>query len=130
MPNKNIFILPVGRIACTNHINTLDPEKKWRITVEPFVKKRTLDQNAFYHGVSLKLICEHTGYELDDMKMYLCGKFFGWAEYEMMGEKRKKPIKTTSQLNVEEFTFLIEQTERWAAQELDILIPKPNEDIR
>ena len=60
---------------------------------------------------------------------WLCGQAFGWDEYEIMGEKRKKPRLTTSQLNTEQFAWFIEWVVQWAAQEMELQIPLPNEEI-
>jgi hypothetical protein len=128
-------IIPAGdlsrthRTAVCDEISELDDKKAWLVQVTPYRKKRSTEQNAFLHGVSLKLICEHTGYEIDDMKMYLMGKAFGWEEYEIMGERRRRPLKGTSDLNTEQFSWFMEWVESWASQELGLLIPKPNEVI-
>lgn len=128
-------IIPKGDLSAEHkrvvkgEIDKLDPAKSWLVQVAKYQKKRTLDQNAFLHAVPLRLICDHTGYEIDDIKTLLCGRAFGWHEYEVLGERRRKPCKTTSQLNTEQFNFFLEWLESWAAQELGLIIPKPNEHL-
>lgn len=128
-------IIPKGDLAAEHRrlvkheIDTLDPKISWLVQVKQYRKPRSLEQNSFLHAVPLKLISEHTGYEIEDLKTYLMGEAFGWEEYEIMGEKRKRPRKTTSQLNTEEFTWFLDWLESWAAQKLDLLIPKPGETI-
>jgi hypothetical protein len=126
---KQTFVVPHGVRALYDALDRLDSSKKWRVTIEPYKSKRTLEQNNFLHAVPLKILCDHTGYDVDDMKHWLCGKAFGWEEYEMMGEKRKKPRLTTSQLNTEQFAWFIEWVIQWAAQELGLQIPLPNEEM-
>jgi hypothetical protein len=107
----------------------LDPNKDWSIEIKRYRKNRSNDQNSFLHGVPLKIICDHTGYDLEDMKTYLLGAAFGWDEYEMLGERRKRPIKRSSDLTTLEFTHWLEWIERWASEELGLIIPKPNEHL-
>jgi hypothetical protein len=127
-------IIPKGNPASDTHkwlarkaIDELSDNRAWLVQVTQYRRKRSTEQNAFLHAVPLKLICEHTGYEIEDMKTYLLGQAFGWEEFEIMGERRKRPLKRSSQLNTAEFSFLMEFCERWAAQELSLIIPRPNE---
>jgi len=126
-------IIPKGNLSHEHKIKVcveigdLDENRAHLVQVSQYRRKRSIEQNAFLHAVPLKLICEHTGYEIDDMKTYLLGKAFGWIEYEMMGERRKRPAKRSSELNTEQFSFLMEFCEMWAAQELNLIIPRPNE---
>jgi hypothetical protein len=105
----------------------LDPNKQWSVEIKRYRKNRSVDQNAFLHGVPLKILCDHTGYDIEDMKTYLLGEFTGWETYEIMGQKRKRPVKRSHQLTTLEFTQFLEFIERFAAEKLDLLIPKPNE---
>lgn len=110
-------------------IDGLDPDLKWEITIKEFKEKRSLEQNAFVHGVQLKLICDHTGYQMDEMKDYLLGEAFGWEEFEFMGQMKSRPIRRSSSLNKNEWVWWQEWIEGWAAQTLGITIPRPNEAI-
>lgn len=110
-------------------INGLDTTKAWVVEVKLFKKKRSLNQNAFLHAVPLKIICDHTGYDIEDMKTYLLGTAYGWEEYRMFGETRKRPMKRSHELKTDEFNWFLEWIEAWAARELQLAIPKPNEVI-
>ena len=128
-------IIPKGDLSAEHkrlvkqEIDDLPADYPWLIQAQRYRKRRTLEQNSFLHAVPLKLICQHTGYEIDDMKQYLMGKAFGWESYEVMGEPRKRPRLGTSQLNTEQFNWFLEWLEAWASQELGMIIPKPNEII-
>ena len=128
-------IIPKGDLSAEHkrlikqQIDDLPDDKPWLIVAQIYRRKRTLEQNSFLHAVPLKLIADYTGHSIDDMKTYLCGTAFGWDEYEVMGEPRKRPRLTTSQLNTEQFNWFLEWLEAWAAQELGMIIPKPNEVI-
>ena len=112
--------------AC-NTIHDLDPDKVWAIEIKEHTKNRSLAQNSFLHAVPLRMICDHTGYEIDDMKTYLLGEAFGWVEFELLGSPRKKPLYRSSELNRKQFAWFLEWLEAWAVRELDMILPKPNE---
>jgi hypothetical protein len=108
-------------------IMKLEDNRAWLVQVTQYRRKRSTEQNAFLHAVPLKIICEHTGHDIEDMKTYLLGQAFGWIEYDILGERRKKPLYRSSELNTAQFSFFMEFCERWAAQELSLIIPRPNE---
>jgi hypothetical protein len=128
-------IIPKGDLSAEHkrlvrqQIDDLSSDKPWLVQVTQYRRKRTLEQNSFLHAVPLKIICDFTGYELHDMKQWLMGQAFGWEQYEVMGEPRKRPRLTTSQLNTEQFNWFLEWLEAWASQELGLIVPKPNETI-
>ena len=128
-------IIPKGDLAAEHRrlvkeeIDQLPDDKPWLVQAKQYKSRHTLEQNSFLHAVPLRMICNETGYELEDMKTYLMGQAFGWEEYEIMGQPRKRPRLTTSQLDKEQFSWFMEWLEAWAAQELDMIIPKPNEVI-
>jgi len=110
-------------------ISSLSPEKVWQVNVTPFVKKRTLPQNSYLHAVPLKMIADHTGHTVEDIKDYLLGEYAGWEVFEVLGSKRKRPIKRTSAMNAEEIGQFWDWIIAWAAENLGLLIPQPNEVI-
>lgn len=128
-------IIPKGDLAAEhrrlikNDIDELPSDKPWLVQVKEYKTRRSLEQNSYLHAVPLRMICDETGYEIDDMKAYLMGTAFGWEEYEIMGSPRKRPRLTTSELNVEQMSWFFEWLEQWASQELGLIIPKPNEVI-
>ena len=65
----------------------------WRIEIKEYRKRRSNEQNAYIHAVPLKLICDKTGYTVEDMKEFLCGEFTGWDEYTVMGRKKVRPLE-------------------------------------
>jgi hypothetical protein len=99
------------------------------VSIERYHAKRTLDQNAFLHAVPLRIIAEHTGYSLDDIKDYLLGEAFGWEQYEIMGRQCSRPLKRSSDLTVKEFGWFLEWIEAWAADTLGLIVPRPDEAI-
>ena len=112
---------------CVDFIRSLPEDKAWTVEVKEYRKNRTSEQNRYLHAVPLKIICDYTGYDLDDMKTYLCGEWTGWQTYEIMGQKKKRPVKTTSEMTVDEMSRFIEWIPFWAARTLDLTIPLPGE---
>lgn len=109
-------------------IDALDPSKEWVVEIKQYRRKRSLDQNAFFWGVPIKILSEHTGHSPDDLKEYLLGEWSGWTEYEIEGRKFSKPaIPSTTKLDTLQFTRFLEFIEMWAASKLGISIPRPGE---
>jgi hypothetical protein len=115
------------RENCLQFINVLDPNKMWGVEIKLYRKKRSNDQNAYIHAVPLKVIAEHVGETVEEMKEYLCGEFTGWVEYEVMGRKKTRPVKTTSQMDTKEMTDFIEYMQWFGSFKLNLYIPSPNE---
>lgn len=124
----SLFEDQMGRAV--KHIVELDGNKDWLVQVQEYKRKRSGNQNSFLHAVPLKMICEATGNDIEDVKTFLLGEAFGWQEIEVFGQTRRKPMKRSSELNTAEFTYLIEFIEQWAAHNLDMVIPRPNEYIQ
>jgi len=112
--------------ACACIRDDLSHEKDWQVLISEYVPKRSLDQNAYFHAVPLKMICDFTGFNMDEMKEYLMGEAFGWTEYEILGTKRQRPARGgTSELTTKEFSWFIEWVLAWAATTLNLNIPAP-----
>ena len=71
------------------------------------------------------MICDHTGYEMEDMKTYLLGEYTGWVEYEVMGQPRKRPTLRTHEMNTNQMANFMEFIWWWASENLDLNIPAP-----
>jgi hypothetical protein len=110
------------------HIQSLDHDRDWRVTIEEYRKKRSLDQNAYIHAVPLKMMSDATGYTVEDIKTYLCGEFSGWTESEVFGRKRLKPNLHTSQMNTKQMAEFIEFLVWYGADKMGLTIPYPSEE--
>ena len=128
-------IIPKGDLSAEHkrlvkqQIDELPDNRTYVVQVKQYQRRRTLEQNSFLHAVPLRLIVDHTGMEMDDIKTYLMGKAFGTKEIEIAGETISRPLKGTSDLNAEQFNWFLEWIEQWSSQELGLIIPKPNEVI-
>jgi len=57
--------------------------KKWN-------RNRSADQNEYYHGVVVKILSEHTGFETDEMHDILRGMFLNQTKLLSWNAKKKK----------------------------------------
>lgn len=91
------------------------------VTIKKRQKKRSNPQNAFYWGVVIHLLCETTGYGDNEMHFALKMMF-------LLDRSRKIPtVKSTAVLTTVEFEEYLEKIRVWSAQELNCIIPLPNE---
>lgn len=109
------------------YIQSLDMARPWRVEISEHRPKRSLEQNAYLHAVPLRILSEHTGYNVDEMKDYLLMEAFGTLDKEVMGRSIVRPAKRSSDLNTKEFSWFIEWIAAWAMNNLGLLIPMPNE---
>ena len=110
-------------------IDGLNPDIAWKVTAVRSVKKRSNPQNSAYWGIVMKMISEHTGHDVNDLHEFMLGECFGWDEYEIMGKKKVRPHRTSSQLNTEEFNEYYQWCQQFAATNLGIIIPDPGEPV-
>jgi hypothetical protein len=90
--------------------------KPVEIIVRKKRNKRTLDQNSALHVLLTQWAYEE-GHEVDDLKRDLLGTVFGWSEKASPLTAQRLPLKPhTSDLSVEEMSFLIERTLQLAAE--------------
>lgn len=96
--------------------------------VEVVIRKarsqRSLDQNAYFHGVPVPLLAAEWGEDVETTKLLILGECFGWKETH----GSRLPLKPhTSKLTVEEFSHLIEWLPPWAMVNFGVSIPLPHE---
>ncbi len=95
------------------------------VTIRLVKKRRSLDQNAFWWAVPVRIIAEHCGYDPEQMHYALLGEWRGYIDGPS-GEKVPR-CASSSRLTTVEFTELIDWVQRWAVEQLDLQIPSPNE---
>ena len=98
------------------------------IIVRPHRRQRSLDQNAWLHGVALPVLAEALGYDQHEHALLhysLLAECYGTAYDARFG--RTWPAKTSSQLTTKEFSDYMEWLVRWAATEHDVRVPLPGE---
>jgi hypothetical protein len=83
-------------------------------------KQRSDNQNAYYWGVCLQLISDHTGESTEDLHDHFRVRFL------MHGERFARPKSTTS-LTTAEFEDYLAKIRLFAQQDLNVFIPLPHE---
>ncbi|MEA2036722.1 MAG: hypothetical protein U9O94_04400, partial [Nanoarchaeota archaeon] len=78
-------------------------------------------ENAYYWGVVVKLIGEHLGYLPNEVHDALKWKFL-----RREGLKLDKSLSTTV-LDTIDFEEYLSNIRQWAGQDLEMIIPLPNE---
>jgi hypothetical protein len=121
-----------NRRAFDDQIARLDERWELEVTVKRQRATRSQQQNRYYWGVVVHLLSEHTGYTPDEMHEFLKMKFIPKTlavcdgngvivdEFVIGG--------STREMNTIQFGEYVEEIKQWAAQELDVVIPDPDED--
>jgi hypothetical protein len=95
--------------------------KDVHVSVKVKKKIRSLNQNSFYWGVCIPILCDITGYTEEEIHEAMKIKF-------LMDNTRSIPtVKSTASLSTVEFEDYIEKIRQWAAQDLSCVIPDPNQ---
>lgn len=108
--------------------------KRVQIEVKRWRKQRSDPQNKYYWKIIVMMVMEAMGYDEDDKE--LVHEKLKWeCNYEMRivgkGSDRKetRAPMSTAILSTVEFEAYEERCRRWAANELSIYIPLPNEVV-
>ena len=110
-------------------INSLPHTKSFQVTIDPYVKRRSDNQNSYLWGVVYQDIIDQgslEGWVKEDIHEYFLGEYFGWETLEGFGKKRLKPLKRSSKLSTIEFTDYVDFIKMKCA-ELGIYIHDPDE---
>ena len=94
------------------------------VTIEKRRKRRTDNQNSYYWGVVIRTIANECGYRSDEELAAVHAELK--KKFLPHNGKLALPQSTTT-LNTADFTEYIEKVRAWAATELGIYIPDPNE---
>lgn len=121
------------------HVRGWKPFKGWKdgpvtITVERKRATRSLIQNAYYFGVILRLLSEHTGYTVDELHDY-CKQRFNAKTVLVQNDlgvivDEQRIGQTTTKLNRVTFGEYCESIRQWAASDLGVVIPDPDPNWR
>ena len=130
---KQTILLPKGdgnRARAATVIQSLPADKPWLVTIEPYQRKRTEQQNRYLWGVCYATIVQHLpGWRAEDVHEFMLGECFGWESLDALGRLTNglgygRPIRTSSKLNKQEFSDYVAFVQQKAA-ELGIYIPDP-----
>lgn len=119
------------------HLRSLPEDRSYVIEDREERKERTPTQNATLFSVVYPPIMEFMGLrgEKDRLELheYWCGEYFGWVEYEIMGQRKQRPVRTTTtdQFGKRNVLSRVEFGDFWAfivqrASEHGIVVPEPD----
>ena len=92
------------------HIEMLDLEgdTPYEVIVRPYKSSRSVEQNNLLHSW-IREIANETGHTVEEIKDHICAEFLGTKDYVGLDGKPRSRLMTTSELNVEEMSALIER---------------------
>jgi hypothetical protein len=92
------------------------------LTVRRLRKRRSDRQHRYYFGVVVAMLAEFTGYTSDEMHDALKWKFL-----RVDPESSLPTVRSTTSLTTVEFEDFLERVRTWAAADVGVVIPLPNE---
>ena len=110
------------------------PGKRVKVEVSLYRTPRSDVQNKALWGLAYKTLNEETGNDPEDLHTYFCGEYWSWVEYDVMGQKRRKPLRTTttdadgkhSIVSTVEFADFFSFIQQRAAEVAGVFIPDPD----
>ena len=120
---------PDAALDMCREIQGLNKKRNWAIEIKRWVKKRSNAQIAYFWGGIVNTVVMETGNDKDTIHDFLCGDFFGWEEYKVFGQVKKRPVRTLTSpepLSVEEMVNFCEWCVMRMAEE-GIIIEPPRE---
>ena len=107
------------RDRCTRAIQDIDLEgKKQEVLIREHKNSRSVEQNNLFHAI-LRALAESTGHSVEEIKEYVSQEYLGSVEYTGLDGTPRTRVRSTSELDVEEMSGLIERVKQLANQ-LDV----------
>tara|TARA_R110002073_G_scaffold156038_2_gene311327 strand:- start:463 stop:843 length:381 start_codon:yes stop_codon:yes gene_type:complete len=107
------------RWRCIKAIEDIDPdEKKQEVIIREHKNSRSVEQNNLLHAI-LRALAESTGHSVEEIKEYVSQEYLGSVEYTGLDGTPRTRVRSTSELDVEEMSGLIERVKQLANQ-LDV----------
>ncbi len=104
------------------HITALNIETPWVVSIERETKKRTLNQNALYHGW-IDEIAGYTGHSHDEIHEWCKAEFLSPRMVEVNG--KQVAYRTTTGLSTSEMAAYMEHLYAWVTSDLGIFLTVP-----
>ena len=92
--------------------------------IKKYFKQRSLNENNYYWGTVIAEIANYTGYSPQEAHDALKSKFLP----HITDEFGLTHITSTPALSTKYFEIYMEDIRRWAAEDLGVIVPLPNED--
>lgn len=105
----------------------LSETQKINIEIQKQKMTRSIRQNRYYWGVVLKIVADELGYFPEEMHHCFATMFL--KKIIKIGDREVETYNSTTRLKTDEFEDYLEKIRIFAAKELGIIIPLPNEVI-
>ena len=112
--------------AFNAYLSTLEG-KKVNVAVGKYRKNRTDQSNRYLWGVCYKMIADETGYSIEDIHSLMKGMFL--RKLVFIKNKKYDVIQSSATLDTNAFSEYIEKIKQFAATELSLNIPNPQEVV-
>ena len=96
--------------------------REFELTLRARPKKRSLNQNAYYHGVVVDMIAREAGYSSEEAHEALKAKFL-----RIHDDSALPTVRSTTSLTTLEFENYLDQCRQLAAEMFGLYVPLPNE---
>ena len=93
---------------CIKDISDLEFDKPHEVIIKPYKHVRSVEQNNLLHSW-VREIANETGHTVEEIKDHISSEFLGTKDYVGLDGKPRSRLMTTSELNVEEMSALIER---------------------
>lgn len=110
------------------YLQKLSPAKEYDVTVSIHRQKRSIPQNALY-WMWMSCIAEELGSDRNQCHEDFGNMFLPKIQVKGIGnEYNERPVSTTT-LDTAQFTAYLDQVQAFAASELGIVLPTPEDRI-
>lgn len=96
--------------------------KRVEVVLRQEKSKRSDQQNKYMWGVVYEILSDKTGYTPEEIHAIMKFKFL-----RIMDERNNEYVRSTTKLNTAEMEIYLDKIKKWAAQDLGVFIPDPNE---
>tara|TARA_R110000824_G_scaffold180546_3_gene361023 strand:+ start:3078 stop:3458 length:381 start_codon:yes stop_codon:yes gene_type:complete len=93
---------------------TLDG-KEQEVIIREHKNSRSVEQNNLFHAI-IRAIADSTGHSVEEIKEYVCQEYLGTVEYTGLDGSERSRVKSTSELDVEGMSGLIERVKQLGDQ--------------
>lgn len=115
-------------------------EKEMGVTIKPYRKNRSRQQEKYYHAVPKVMVAEEMGIAPEEAHDFLCKLFLTVEESKEINGKlvRYERVKSTTELDTIQYNEFCKNIRQWASlptqdhgldrdSGLELYIPEPNE---
>ena len=121
------ILLPTDKRKIIEYVERLPEGKQYTVEIKLKRKQRSVDQNRLY-WMWLKCIMDETGEHKDRLHELFKQRLLGVDEQWALGRYRILIPRSTAALDAAEMTAYLERVQQFAATELGIVLPTPQDD--